>query len=207
MEGQGLPGLLQGQGQGIPLFQQALHPLGGFRLLHGQGRRNGGNIFLLHPVVLQGHRPRRHPDADAAPVPHGVQELDDADLAGAGDMGGAASAHIAVFHGHDADVFRQVQLAPVVQSLQHLRVGILGGDGAVFRDDLVGQRFQLFQLFRRQLLVKIQDNFVFAQMKAHVGAAIQAVGQAGDNMLPGVALHPAEAQGPVQVPFHLCSRL
>ena len=112
-----------------------------------------------------------------------------------------------MFHGHDADVFRQVQLAPVVQSLQHLRVGILGGDGAVFRDDLVGQRFQLFQLFRRQLLVKIQDDFVFAQMKAHVGAAIQAVGQTGDDMLSGVALHPAEAQGPVQLPFHLCSRL
>ena len=95
----------------------------------------------------------------------------------------------------------------VRSSLQHLRVGILGGDGAVFRDDLVGQRFQLLQLFRRQLLVKIQDDFVFAQMKAHVGAAIQAVGQTRNDMLPGVALHPAEAQGPVQVPFHLCSRL
>ena len=36
------------------------------------------------------------------------------------------------------------------------------------------------------------------KVEANVGAAIQLVGQAGDHMLAGVALHPAEAEGPIQ---------
>ena len=51
-------------------------------------------------------------------VAHGVQEFDQADPPGVLHMRGAAGAHVAPLDGDDADVFRQVQLAAVVQGGQ-----------------------------------------------------------------------------------------
>ena len=134
------------------------------------------------------------------PVAHGIHQLHQADLPGACYVGGAAGAHVTAGNGDDADLLGQVQLAPVVQGRQLLRGGIAGGDRAVFRDELVGPVLQHRQLLGVSSLSKSRITWSSPHVEAHVGAAVEAVGQAGEHMLPGVALHPGKAQGPVQFP-------
>ena len=77
----------------------------------------------------------------------------------------------------------------------------------VLPDVLVGPCLQLGHLLRSERYIQINGDHVAAHVEAHIVTAVEAVGDAGDDVLSRVMLHEIKAAGPVDLPLHLAACL
>ena len=175
--------------------------------LGAQGLGYGGDILLLHPVISESQHAAGQAQPQSAPVALPVQHLYEPYLPGALYMRGAAGAAVHSRYLHYAHVFRQLQLAAVFKGLQFLRVREGAGHRQVVPHRPVGQSFYLHKLLPAQLPVKVYGDKILSHVKAHVLAAEELMGKAGDHMFPGVILHTAEPLLGVKAALHSSPRL
>ena len=117
-------------------------------------------------------------------------------------MGAAAGAGVRPREGDDAHLSLDGLFAPVLQMGQLLRGGVGDLNRVVLPDVPVGRLLQRPDLVLGELYVEVNGDHVGPHVEAHVVAAVHGVGQAGDDVFPGVVLHQVEAAGPVDLPLH-----
>ena len=121
-------------------------------------------------------------------------------------MGAAAGAAIVSGNFHDPHRPCKGFFRAVGDGGQLLRAGIPAPHGQVLPHCSVGLRFDFRQHLRRNHPVKVDGDDVRAHVKAGVVAAVAAVQDTGDDMLPGMLLHPRKAQVVVDHPRDLRAR-
>ena len=198
-------GVLQGEDaglEGLVLPQQPLHRRSGLQQLGGG---EVGDLVVLLPHLGQmgeGPAAAHQLDAHAGAEFLAGEQLHQPHLAGGGHVGAAAGAGVRPGEGDDAHLSLDGLFAPVLQMGQLLRGGVGDLDRVVLPDVPVGRRLQRPDLVLGELHVEVNGDHVGPHVEAHVVAAVHGVGQAGDDVFPGVVLHQVEAAGPVDLPLH-----
>lgn len=122
-------------------------------------------------------------------------------------MGAAAGAHVRPGEGNDAHLAGEGLFAAVVQLFQLLRGGVGDEHRFVLPQIAVHGLFQLAELLLVDHGVQVDGNEVAAHVEPHVVTAPPRVGDAGDDVLPGVVLHQVKAPVPVDLPGDPAARL
>ena len=143
--------------------------------------------------MINGVHAAHDAQAHAAPVALAVEDLDDADLPGAGDMRRAAGAAVDPRDLHDAHLTAQLLLRAVVERGELRLAGDPCADGEIAAHGLVGAKLDLRELVRAQLPGEVDGHAVGAHVEAHVVEAEAAMHEAGDDMLARVVLHAPQA--------------
>ena len=162
-----------------------------------------GNLFQLRLAQL--HFLQRPLSADDGKthillIMKDPDDLDQADLSGAGNMGRAARTDVDAGDRHEPDALRKADLAAVFQLFQFLRGRIGCRNGKILPDDPVGSKLQVPDLFIIQLTGGVQRYGVLAQAEAHVLITVYRVQDAGQDMLAGMVLHIGKTVLPVDLP-------
>ena len=108
-----------------------------------------------------------------------------------------AGTDVGVFYLDDAHVFRQLKLAAVLESFQHILRRKRRRDLVVCRDGAVCIALDLKKLLPRKLAVKIYRHNVAAHVEADIVVPIFLMHKPRHNMLAGMILHSAKASFPV----------
>ena len=184
------------------LAEHALDARGDLLLRHAQEPRGRARALQAAAVIVQRVHAAHDREAHAAPVPFGREDLDQPDLAGARYVRRAAGAEVDALDLHQAHRARQLLLAAVVERRELLRGGIPGADRQVRAHGLVGQGLDPPELLLVQLAAEVDGHALGAHMEADVVVAVEPVRDAGEDVLAGVVLHPAQALFGVDPPDH-----
>ena len=118
-------------------------------------------------------------------------------------MGAAAGAAVVAGDLHDPHRPGKGFFRAVGDGGQLLGTGVPAPHGQILPHRPVGLLFDFRQHLRRNHPVKVDGDDVRAHVEAGVVTAVAAVQDAGDDMLPGMLLHPRKAQGVVDHPRDL----
>ena len=174
------------------------------RLFWLGGQQHGNSPVLVFHFIGKAERPAaaHHFQLSAAPVSLRGNQHNLADFPRSRHMNSAAGADIRARIGDDPHISLQLLFAAVRDFFQLLRIRPADLHPMILPYIPVGLQFQLLQILRRNLPVKIDDDHFRPHMKSHIIAAVFLMNHAADNMLPGMLLHQVKPPLPVDDPMH-----
>ena len=207
--------LLHGPGLGADQFVfphmgfllKTVYGLGAFLRPGGEQAGDFTYIVLFHAVVLQGAEAAYHGQTGTAFVFHGIDQADDAHLAGQLYVRCTAGADIVSGNFHDTHLAGQFFFAAVVQLIQLFPGRVDDYDRKISDHCFIGFIFYLLKLLRCEGAVKIHGHQFLPQMKAYIVISEGAVYDTGNDVLSRVLLHFGETLLIVDGTVYLCVRL